>query len=74
MVRGLKPRLSRYTALTDTRVREIEYVFIEIRGGEGAQDLAKVVPFCATKFQRNSLQIVDSLLASPTGFEPVLSP
>ena len=34
----------------------------------------KVVPFCAYEVSAKLLYIVDSLLASPTGFEPVLSP
>ena len=34
----------------------------------------KCVPFCAYEFSVQQLQIVDSKLASPTGFEPVLPP
>jgi hypothetical protein len=45
---------------------------------EGCEDWAdcqlEVVPFCACEFRRYCPYLFDSLLGSPTGFEPVLSP
>jgi hypothetical protein len=45
---------------------------------EGCEDWAdcqlEVVPFVPAKLRQNCPNLFDSLLASPTGFEPVFSP
>lgn len=46
---------------------------LEPENEDGNSD-GKRVPFCANEFPVRQLQTVDSTLASPTGFEPVLPP